>query len=631
MVFGYKFFPGMVGYMMTLWEKLWGNFNANLEDTRTPMQKMIERFQTLGSMISAITTNLRDMFDTFGIGESKVLDVLDAVAKGFNAIEQSLRAVEAAESAAAEEGANFIDKLNRVTSEIGLAIAVITTIISLFSKLFAGKTEAEKLADAIKDIKEEMGWLGEITDATAEKIAKLREAMGEAAVEARTLADMMKDTGINTNNYGQYLNRMIDSLNELVSAWKLAQDLGFGEFDIQQELEGLGKAFEEMIGYLQRIGKEGDAGILIFIKRLRELGITIKEVDDYVYGWLERAAKGLTDMITAVTGAGPQLEIAGNLLLSVFNAALAQGMSLLDALNLIADPLAALSAKYTELGLAGSGAIAELLKIQKVKEANEGLFEAISGLNEVLQALGNTGFLTAEDFSAMQSSVGEYFKQLTAAGLTSKEALAVLAPILANLEYYAKQYGFALDPATQALIDQAKEAGVYKEKAKTMAEVLEEGFGNICDRLDQIVKYFTGDNGILDNIDKFKKRGAWDEFNEGARDAIDNLDEVNRRMPKGPGRYDGGNGSAQFGMTNVGQTQLIKVHRGESIIPENISSVLRSFFGGMSTPAATGGQADMAQVTVEIDGMAVYKALVPIMRKGMGKYGDVEIQGGGVF
>jgi TP901 family phage tail tape measure protein len=625
-------FPGLVEWLIKLWKYFWDNFIKNLEKSIRPLDVWSDRFRSIGRMVASLTSLFRDMFDNLGMEAPGFVEIFDAIAKGVTAISTALKSMDEIMVTAGGKLTTFTDKLAYTASVADLVVAVATTLVSIFADMFT-EDEAEKLERYKKSLAE----FGEVSDSVAKEWGELADKAGEVVATYTMLDKLMGDTGVSAENFTLYLQKMKEMLESLVTMGQgrgIIPDLDLTNTKIYfQLIESLGKSFQQMAEYLQKVGQEGDASFVALIKRIRELGIHIKEVDDYVYGWLERGVAGVGKMIAAVQKSEPELERAAGLLLSMFNAAIAQGMSMLDAITLIGEPLEALAAKYKELGLTGSEAIQMLLRIQKVKEENAGLFEAISGLNEAIQALGNTGFLTVEDFKAMQQSISGYFDRLKLAGLSSKEALAVIAPILANLEYYAKQYGFALDPATQSLIDQAKAAGVYQEKAKTLTEILEEGFGNICDKLDEIVNLFTGDNGLIDAVSDFKKSGPWDEFNNGAKQAVENLKRVQDNMPRGgAGDYEGaGYPGAQLGMAKVGDTQLIRVHKGESILPEDISSSLRSFFGGVAGPRFGGSKSENAEVTVEIDGMVLYKALVPILRKGMSKYGDVEMSGRGVF
>lgn len=705
--FGYIFFPGMVAYMSKIWDDAWLGFIESVKKTQTPLEEMISRVEVFGSMFSTLTTHLKEFFSVFNSDGGKVLQILDTMSKAVSAVSAGLRSLAEIEKQAAKEGNNFLNKLSRAATVADLVIVAVTTLISVFQTLFS-ETEAEKLEKAIRKAKQELQRFGEISDGVAQDFAKLSEKMGKSVATMMMLDEIMNDTGINTNNFNSYMAEMINMVQTLSDLSWMGNTKEM--LDIQ---DSLASSFTKMIEYLRKIGEEGSAAMTALIIKARELGIHIKEIDDYVYEWLSRGAAGISKMIDAVGGltpamqshmnalvdidnemqqiqkdqemwrsaleaadegsaawkrakealaelsekwdelnidlqlhkkalgdiaetVKPELDRVASYLLSVFNAAISQGKTLMEALDLIAEPLSKLAAKYRILGLEGSDAIKQLLHIEAVRKKNTELFEAISGLNEVIQALGNTGFLTAEDFSAMQISIGDYFDRLQKAGLSSKEALAVISPILANLEYYAKKYGFTLDDATLALIKQAKEAGVYDEKQKTLMETLEKGFSDIVTALGDIIKLLGGENGVSDSMDDFAKRtrGAWKDFDRGIGKAIEDsktlrgiLDDYYDRE-KGGG---GAKGGAQAGMQYVSGTKTIRVHKGESILPANISESLRTFFGG-TPPTITGrGSAEVAEVALSIDGVAFYKAIAPIFKKATAKYGDMEMQGGGVF
>jgi TP901 family phage tail tape measure protein len=648
---------------------------------RTALGDLIITLRAVQQILSSLSSALRGLVQDLGITEGAIYrfaEVLDALSEGVNGVVQGLEAIQIASTMS-----GALASLAKVAGVIGIIISVVVTLIKVFNALFGKKqqTEAEKMAEAIGKVQRQFKYLGRMSDSVAQRFVELSKKVGEANAKLLLLGDIMRDVGIDSANFELF---MVDLMESLVTMAKAAADPWSAYTTSMEEMsEAIGSAFSEMIKYAERWGREGDKWLVSFIQKVRELGLSIKEVDDYVYEWLDTASEGLLTLINSINPLGKSMaemqdELAGYykelaevkftnidraeellksieetnqaiadfttnleanqaalrratvLALTVFNAMLAQGRSLYEVVEAMREPLTALRDKYRQLGMEGDASVAALLKIIDVVDANKELFEAIEANRQILLALGNTGFLTQEAIGAVAENAKSFYDKLIAAGIDSQTALQMISPTLADLVYYAAQYGITLDDATLALIEQAKEAGVYHDKVKTVQEVLETGFQGLIDKIDELILVLGGVPDSMHDVDD-----SWDEYNKGARDAIDNVMELQNDINNGkwaiPGTgRNGGVPEAQFGIREVGGNQLVNAHSGESILPRNLSEALRRFFGGRALPAGQPGADGVIENNVYIDGQLVYKKLVPYLRKG-GKYGDYEIAGDGVF
>lgn len=376
---------------------------------------------------------------------------------------------------------------------------VVSSAVSGLGKLFGIKSKAEKAAEKAKKAEEEMKRrviglqaefrkFGKISEDLAKRILELRKEYGTLTGNLMALNDVMAETGIDMKNIESYSQEMIKNLR-LINR---------GAIDAARGTRELGEAWTEFIGGVIDLGEEGSKYVIEFIQNVRELGQEIKEVSEYVFEWLEKGVSGMMAMVEAAGDNEDALQRMGNLALTTFNALIEQGMSWTEALALMAEPLEALRLKFEELGISGGAAFDQLMKIVKVREENEKLFEAIDANNQLLQALGNTGYLTADALADVAANAMTYYDQLTAAGLSAEEALAVMAPSLQQLAYYAEQYGFELGQATQELVDQAREAGLISEAAKSEMET----------QVDRIV---MGLKDLLDELRGGYTRSAGEE------------------------------------------------------------------------------------------------------------------------
>jgi TP901 family phage tail tape measure protein len=440
---------------------------------------------------------------------------------------------------------NAVIKLLAQTA--GLAItAVLTPVVgkemasaigglaAMALSLFGVKSSAEKAAAALKDFKkgfEELdpvtGKLLQISDETGKRLQDLTKKFGAAGAEARMLGQIMKDTGINADNFAWYVSKATNTLTLMAS----------GMLDTKTGIAAADDAFIELIDAAKRLGTEGTPELINFIKTSREMGLQIASVTKYVDEQLgvvrtgsKSAADGLLAMAQAIAPSSTALvdanvalkaslqgvldKMAGmdpasdeyrklkadadeyskaikanedatkqlainsvdglkrveNQTLAVFNAMIANGASAAEAEESIGPALDVIIQKHKELGIAVDPAIEKLLHIRDVTESHKELMSAIEGNDAVLKALGNTGFLNAEALKAATDNAGDYYNQLIAAGMDGDEALAMMGPTLSDIDEYAKTYGLTLDDNTLKMIEAAKKAGIIKEKVDMGAE-----------------------------------------------------------------------------------------------------------------------------------------------------------------
>ena len=445
--------------------------------------------------------------------------------------------------------------------------------------------------------------------------------------------------------------------------------------DMFDQLQGAGLSQKEalmfiaptladMVYYAEQYGFQLDAATLALIEQAKELGVykdrqlslseSMAEGFNSVVDALDRILDSLRGVYGSITEFvngieipanldtmreqlaelyGPQLERAGKMMLALFNSLIAQGKDYFEALMMIKEPLTDLREKYKLLGLTGSEALEQLFSIVDVEEKYAGLIDSLDGMRQVLLALGNTKFLSEDMLNEAGYQASEFYNTLVAGGIDSKQALAMLSPMLADIVYFAAQYGYNIDTATLALIEQAKAAGVYQERQRTLLEMLEWGFTSLNAVLvglpDAMGRVWRS---IQDG--SFVAGHAWDGFIATGDAAVETANRVGIALAQMPTMdYELGAPpiiTARRGLPEVGNTQLIRAHEGESILPKNLSDALRGFFGGTRPLGSGKSDSGMAEVTIQIDGMRFYKAVAPYIKTGM-KNIDIETSGEGVF
>lgn len=331
----------------------------------------------------------------------------------------------------------------------------------------------------------------------AQATEALNKLMGEFGAQAAKTGGMWdpvfkqmiaqsKALGLNIDSVTSAIDGQISKLSSgLVSAIK-------GAFtDVEKRLADI-KITPEQIAAIKKAATVGVEGLDV-----SGLGITQKLIDDYkaIIG----GAQGAFDRLSRTA-------------LASFNAIVASGRSVFDAISEIGPAIDLLIAKHDELGLAGGAAYDQLARFRTLTTQNADLVASVSGLNDVMVALANLGGLNVETLQDLETQGLQSFEQLQAAGFTEQEALKQIAPLLKSIIQAHYDLGIPIDENTQKVIDLAKANGDLEEESMSMVDVLKEGLG-------ALIKGFG-----FDMPDAFKKMGKAGK--DAAKDVADGVNKI---------------------------------------------------------------------------------------------------------
>jgi len=387
-----------------------------------------------------------------------------------------------------------------------------------------------------------------------------------------------------------------------------------GLIDAEEASYLMSDGFDTLLRWAQEMGAEGSKAILDFILRARELGIEISSVTKYVQGELEKIPDALSALIDASDDTGTSVKDLGKLALTTFNSMLSSGVSFTDAVKQMKEPLAALRDKYKELGLGSDEALDRLFKIVGITEKHESLFTAIDANKQILTALGNSGWLTADALSTLAGNARSYYDQLLNAGMSADDALRAMGPTLQQIHDYAEAYGLTLDENTMRLIEQAEKAGSVKDKVdmgkevqttNTLLSEMRDIFVGIADKLGIVLDKIRDVGGATDAA----KRGisSWvDPIDEAGR----KIDDLGRKIGDLPGLPDldlpSGSELPAYDLGGyVPTTGPAILHAGEFVIPPSrLVEMVGGISGGShSVPASPGSIT--SKLILEMEGESI--------------------------
>jgi tape measure domain-containing protein len=376
---------------------------------------------------------------------------------------------------------------------LGSALPVVGTMLgsslgSMLSGVFAGKPEYEKaMEEAGRDygIKASEG-LGKAIEETAASLdlgrfeatlLHLGDVMGEGLEQGKAVADFK------------------DGIDDLFNA------IANGAVPAEQGMAELGEVFTQVADAAEKAGRVGDRTMVDMLNRARQLGTMTEEMKTFVKEALSSAQEGISSTIARYTeDKGEGGNYLGGLQLVDPEVARAQAgafsdtfwasvkeFGLVDAADAMRDSFGALKESLTEILPKEEinkllGPMSRIFNITKPggEDGPASLFrgaaEAAQGLAANLKGLADTGYLTQESFSRFGTLTKAAFDQAKAGGANTKEAITAILPELQAAVSAAQQYGYALDPATQKLKEQAEAAGFSfpVEPTQIMIDLLKE-------------------------------------------------------------------------------------------------------------------------------------------------------------
>lgn len=422
-----------------------------------------------------------------------------------------------------------------------------------------------------------------------------------------------------------------------------------------------GKQLEEMFGLLlpeviDRTTGEIRADFLELIDLLKEFGLeseqitraigdTLTELADLtaersaLLGDVAReGAARIGQMIEAGFGAATRragdaietaltpskLNVAVRAVEAMFQQMIASGATFQEALEAFGPgAIATLAQNMRAAGLEMSP-LFEAMRDGAAIFADEGLRAIVEEgqlAGDTLQTLATLGVVTADDFSILGANVEGTFRALVAGGSSAEGAMLALRPQIATLIRLQDEYGFQVDAATQALIDQGRAAGITGDEGKSAADKQLDAWNKMIAALELIVELLGGEIpreadklgdmeiGITTKfeVDPSDINEAIGDLSEGisvpVRFEPGNLEDIEARLPPGGGgsppfvpSFFGQHGTPGFDFASFGGETGAMLHGDEAVIPRGGGHELAA-----EIAAAMGG----AGITVKIEKGAV--------------------------
>jgi len=334
-------------------------------------------------------------------------------------------------------------------------VSGIWDLVAGIGKLFGG--------DGVQEaIDRENSWMN-MNEELNDSLHDLAEEVGDTHLATSMMLDEIMDKSeITVDNFDQWAHRVQE----------IFADYDRGLINTKELQEYMGKSFSKLLEEARRLGTEGSKGMLDLIRDMRNRGVEIAEITEYINEQLQSGAEAISNYWKSAVNSQNDFVRAEQYTLSLFNAFIAEGKSVMEAMELVGSGLDEALKLMTEQGYEATGSFKDLLKFQKKIADNKDLIDSIKYTTEVLNALGNTAYLTFDDFQTFSRDAASQFEKLINAGFSEKEALTALQPLLTQLLWYSEQYGFTLDDNIKKLIEKGKQEGMDFEKKKSYEETM---------------------------------------------------------------------------------------------------------------------------------------------------------------
>jgi len=399
-----------------------------------------------------------------------------------------------------------------------------------------GGVSTKNYAKAIKELRDTFSQLelGVFNTSQAQKVLNdnfgtfvdltMKNGVGLITSKLREIVKLDREFGTNSSAIAsfvaQQMGRAFEGFNAIAAnftetwtgtiedASSQLDDLTNKEKTLKAEIGGLTK--------LDQLTPKQAAQLSTWKTQLWDVESQIRDLNEE----MEKAGKVSEAMIP---GSAEEFDRLGRIAVATFTAALASGETVVQAIGDIQGGLDSLR-KATNYGFTAKGSFADLLGLSDFVEKNQAVVAAADGLNGILQGLQNSAFLDQQTFTDLGDEAVNQFQKMIASGATTDQAFKIMQPSLQTIWELQKDFGFAVDDATQALLDQAEASGQVGEKNRSVQEQTLDVLERMSSTLDALATAF----GVTLPSDIDKTKGSVGDLGGALDDAVakipDNID-----------------------------------------------------------------------------------------------------------
>jgi len=419
------------------------------------------------SSLSTLSNDFVQLAQIGGDSFSELGRVVGTVVKAFDMLTNGVKSFEKASKSSA--GAGSADYAAMAMSVVGAGFAIGAMIASHRN----AQRELQKLA-----IEEAI--LNGIQEKWNTNIQLTTNIITNQRTEWSQMSAILGELGGVTKLTADQYQHLAEELTRAIVALSLADEAFLKTASAKDMVELLNDTLADMGRTAMKAGGLVNRMFLDLIKNAKEFGVEVEGVNDLVLEQLGGAAEGLNELLTGLSkGLGDSFTVTAEQgaglaasLAATFAEMIDRGATFKDALDALKPSIDILTETLKKSGVDGGGAFDFLTEMARIAgdEFMGPLSEAITGANKALKGLHNSGILNQQMFTGLEKSALQAYEKIINDGGDANAALTMMAPTLQTLWSLQKDFGYEVDAATQALIDEAVATGKVGDKHRPMAE-----------------------------------------------------------------------------------------------------------------------------------------------------------------
>lgn len=285
--------------------------------------------------------------------------------------------------------------------------------------------------------------LGDAAAGYAEQIEELAKQYREAGMAKgsaeRAAGDFLDDIAKNMESTRNNFNLMFQEMMDYGAAVQWAG------INLEEASGNYGAAFTEMVRMAEETGQLGGDKFLYLIENAEKLGLSCKEITEFVESRTQSAFEGWQKATKAF----------GDINIPMFQ-------SMQHELDVIA------------------GIPPEIMA-------------GIEGLTKSVVDYSAAHRLSVEEFDAFDDAATRAIQKLRDENKSNEEIAIAMAPLLQKLVFLQDEYGFSVDGTTQSIIDQANKMGLLEGDFRDANQIMVDGFNKVGDSVNRLIYAMTGD------------------------------------------------------------------------------------------------------------------------------------------
>ncbi len=429
-------------------------------------------FDDIGDWLNDNASGFEDIGDTVWEWTDGIASALDVLGLMDDELAGVISGVQQAAGGFAQFGSGLAS--GNVGDIIGGAASALGGVMDTISAI--GDALTESWSEGFYKQFGSYGFDDEYSEELLDKMEKAGDAGGskEAGIKAN-LEEFFAETEIsNQGEFDTLSNLLNESINEYIAQGHSADEA----------YEKFGDELEQLTDAQEQYGFETTDALQKMLKEQRyqtkqgkrtALGDALDNLDKVFKGFAEndyspeawQGAMGMVDRI--------------------FKKMQQEGYSMAEIYEVVGPRMQSMMETLESQGI-DTSSMQNMKDFYEKMSGSSGLFDVLDGLKSTMEVMRNTGSLTKTNYESIAATANETYQKLLDQGFTEDQALAQMAPLLAQMQEASEKLGWEIPADIAEKIEQATEKGLMPEeelpaKMDALADTFTAGTDRIVDAI----------------------------------------------------------------------------------------------------------------------------------------------------